>query len=364
MLENGKISSQQLMIFVIIQTIGDSILVLPAIPAHEAKQDAWIVAICSVGIGSLVVFLYSSLNKLYPNLSLIQYSEKILGKWLGITFSLLFLSYTFVISALYLREIGDFMTTQIMHETPIQSILILMFAVILIATSLGLEPIIRSSELLFPFVILLLLPLIIFLLPDIKLENIQPVFEGGFKPIIRGSFEFIAFPFLELVGILMILSNVNEKDRIGKSLFIGALSGGLVLIIITVLTILVLGADITERQLYPSYTLARKINIANFLTRIEAFLASIWIITIFFKIAFYFYITALGFTQTFKLRNYRFLIFPLGVNLIVFSLLVSPNISDYNKMISDTWWLVDVTFGFFLPFLLLIVGKFRVRKGF
>jgi spore germination protein KB len=264
MLENVKISSRQLLIFVIIQTIGDSILVLPAITANEAHQDAWIVAVISVGVGSLVAFLYSSLSKLYPKMSLIEYSEKIFGKWLGITIALLFVIYTFIICVLYLREVGDFMTTQILPETPIQAILILTTIVVLFASRLGFEPLIRSSDIFFPYVLLLLLPLIIFLLPDFKITNIKHVFEGGFKPFITGSFTFIAFPFLELVGILMILPYVNEKERIGKSLYIGALLGGLVLIIITSMTIFVFGADIISRQIYPSFILAKNVNVEDF----------------------------------------------------------------------------------------------------
>lgn len=42
MLEKGKIGSRQLMILVILYTLGDSILVIPSIVASEAEQDAWI----------------------------------------------------------------------------------------------------------------------------------------------------------------------------------------------------------------------------------------------------------------------------------------------------------------------------------
>ncbi|WP_410429687.1 hypothetical protein [Metabacillus litoralis] len=96
----------------------------------------------------------------------------------------------------------------------------------------------------------------------------------------------------------------------------------------------------------------------------EATLASIWLITIFFKIAFYFYVTVLGLSLLFKFQNYRPLIFPLGLNVLVLTLFISPNITYYNNMLSKTWWLVDFTFGLFLPFLLLVVGKYRVKKMF
>lgn len=209
-----------------------------------------------------------------------EYSQKILGKWLGIAVSLLFVSYFFITTATYLSEIGDFMKSHIMPDTPIQVIMIIFMSVVLMAARLGLEPLARSAEIFFPFVVLLVSTLIILLLPEIKFQNLQPVGEGGLKQVIRGSIPFIVFPFIEPVAILMILPFVSQKRQNKKKPFVGQFLAGSVLIIITMLAILVLGPESTARQNYPIYMLAKKINIADFMTRLEAILAIIWFITI------------------------------------------------------------------------------------
>ncbi|MET3322437.1 UNVERIFIED_ORG: spore germination protein KB [Peribacillus simplex] len=358
MLEKGKIGSRQLTILVILYTVGDSILVIPSIVASEAKQNGWVSGIFSVAIAPLlVVFLYDALRKCYPDLTLVEYSQKILGKWLGIAISLLFISYFFISTATYLREIGDFMTSQIMPDTPIQVIMFLFMSIVLMSARLGLEPLARSAEILFPFVVILLSSLMILLLPEIKFQNLQPVWEGGLKPVIRGSIPFIVFPFIESVAVLMILPFVSQKDRIRKSLFVGQLLAGSVLIIITMLAILVLGVDLTAKEIYPSYKLAQKINIANFLTRLEAILAIIWFITIFFRFSLFFYVTVLGLAQTLKLQDYRPLVFPIGMILLVFTLIMAPNTVYYSNFILDIWPFYAMTFGFLLPLLLLTIAK-------
>ncbi|MFF5400227.1 endospore germination permease [Peribacillus butanolivorans] len=358
MLEKGKIGSRQLTILVILYTIGDSILVIPSIVASEAKQNGWVSGIFSVAIAPLlVVFLYDALRKCYPDLTLVEYSQKILGKWLGIAISLLFISYFFITTATYLREIGDFMTSQIMPDTPIQVIMFLFMSIVLMSARLGLEPLARSAEILFPFVVILLSSLMILLLPEIKFQNLQPVWEGGLKPVIRGSVPFIVIPFIESVAVLMILPFVSQKDRIRKSLFVGQLLAGSVLIIITMLAILVLGVDLTAKEIYPSYKLAQKINIANFLTRLEAILAIIWFITIFFRFSLFFYVTVLGLAQTLKLQDYRPLVFPFGMILLVFTLIMAPNTVYYSNFILDIWPFYAMTFGFLLPLLLLTIAK-------
>lgn len=364
MLENGKIGSRQLTILVILYTIGDSILVIPSIVASEAEQDGWISGIVSVAIAPLLmVFLYDALRKCFPDLTLVEYSQKILGKWLGIALSLLLISYFFITAATYLREMGDFITIQMMPDTPIQVIIVLFLSIVLMATRLGLEPLARSAEILFPFVVILLLSLMIFLLPEIQFQNLQPVLEGGLKPIIKGSISFIVFPFIEPVAVLMILPFVSQKNRIRKSLLVGQFLAGGVLIIITMLAILVLGSDSTAREIYPTYTLAKKINIADFLTRLEAILAIIWFITIFIRFSLFFYATVLGLAQTLQLRDYRYLVFPIGMILVVFTIIMAPNTVHYNKMISDIWPYYALTFGFLIPLLLLIIAKVQKIGG-
>ncbi|WP_152392804.1 GerAB/ArcD/ProY family transporter [Paenibacillus guangzhouensis] len=361
MLEKG-IGNRQLTILVILYTIGDSILVLPSIVASAAEQDAWISGILGVTIAPLlVVFLYDALRRCYPEMTLIAYSHQILGKWLGMIMSLLFLSYFFITSATYLREVGDFMTSQILHDTPILMVMILFLSVVLMAVRLGLEPMVRSAEVLFPVLIFMMFILILFLLPEIQLKKLKPIFDGGLKPILEGSIPFIVLPFMEPVAVLMILPFVSQKNAIRKSLFIGQWIAGSVLIIITFLSLLILGPESTSRNIYPSYILARKINIGDILIRLEAILAVIWFITIFIRFSLFLYVTALGLAQTLKINDYRPLVYPLGLNLIFFSLIMAPDTTYYNNLIANYWPFYALTFGFIFPLLLLTIAKVRKK---
>lgn len=363
MLEKGKIGVRQFTVLVMIFTIGSSILVAPAGLASVAKQDAWIAAILGVGMSMFFVWLYNTLGKQFPNRTLAEYSEQILGKWVGKTISLLFVSYFFILAALLLREIGDFMTTQIMPETPIQSIHIIFLGIVLMGTRLGLEPLTRASEIFFPWIIGLLFFLVIALTPEIEFQKMEPILEEGMKPVLRATFPFLGLPFLELVVFLMIFPYVNRTKEAEKAFFIGTLIGGIILILITMLTIFVLGSDFAARQLYPSYVLARKINIADFLQRVEAIMAGIWFLTIFFKLTICFYASALGLAQTLKLRDYRILTFPLGMILVVLSLVASPHIVYFHTFIKEIWTPYSLTYGLFFPLILLGVTVIRKKYG-
>lgn len=361
MLENGKIGGWQFTVLVFMSTTGSSLILVPSMLAGKAKQDAWLAGIFGLVVGLLLVWLYQTLGNLFPDMTLVEYSEKILGKWIGKAISLLFFTFPFTLGAFVLRNIGDFMTTQIMPETPIESIHIIYLIIAMMGTRYGLETLARTGELLFPLFALFFLMLVIFISPQIELEKIQPILEDGIKPILQGSFLFIGFPFLELVIFLMIFPYVKNPKEAGKAFFRGTLMGGVVLILLTFIAILVEGADDTARNLYPSYILAQKINIGNFLQRIEAIVAIMWFISIFFKLTICFYVSTISLAQILKLKEYRMLVFPLGLILIVLSLVVSPNIVYIATIVLDVWPSYVSTFGLFLP--LLLLGIAAVRKS-
>ena len=66
-------------------------MIIPSLLAERAKQDAWLAAIVATACGLLLVCLYNALGSRYPDLNLAEYSERVFGKWIGKTVSLLFL---------------------------------------------------------------------------------------------------------------------------------------------------------------------------------------------------------------------------------------------------------------------------------
>lgn len=360
MAKKEKISIHQFTVLVILITIGDAILVLPAIVAKHANQDAWLSTIIALAFGLLIIYLFTAVGSLYPKLTLVEYNHKILGKWIGSIVSLFFLVYLFLSIAAHIREFGDFITTQILIETPIQVIHILFIIIIILGVRGGLETIARTGELFFPVVFFFLLVLLIFLLPDMDLDWVRPILSEGIKPLLKGTLVATAFPFMELIVFLMILPSVNKQEKIKKSFFIGATIGGIVLILVVLLCILVLGEAATIRNIYPTFTLARVIQIGNYIQRIEAVIAIIWTITVYLKIALYAYALHVGLVQLFKLDGYRILTYPIGMILFASAILISPNISYFNKVIGNYWPFYDLTVAILLP--LILISVFAIRK--
>lgn len=361
MIERGKINPRQFAILTLLFSLGSSILIVPSALTSAAKQDGWIAAIAGVIGGMAVLILYCVLGSRYPGHTLMEYVETILGRWLGKIAGALFLGYFFLTSALVLRNVGDFITTIVMPETPIQVIHALFLLAIVAGVGMGLEVIARASEIFLPWIVLLLVLLIVFLIPQIQLDRIQPIFETGVKGILHGSLSMLSIPYMELVVFLMVYPNVSKPKKIRAAFLKGGLLGGMVIVVVTMLCVFVLGWDFTARHTFPSYTLAKKIQVGEFLQRIEVLVAIIWFLTIFFKLALCFYASMLGAAQLFRLRSYRSLLVPSAVILGVLSIVVYPNIVYFRLFSAEIWPFYALTFGLLLPLLLLAVSALKSR---
>lgn len=344
-------------------TTGSSVLIIPSILASASRQNAWLSAILSFLIGLLLVALYSAVGSMYPRMNLAEYSEHIFGTWIGKAVSLSFVIFFLLLAALVLRNVGDFITTEMMPETPLEAIHVLMLLIVVMAVRLHLDVIGRAAEIFFFAVTFIFFLTTSLILPEAQVENIQPIFGEGIKPIIRGSISFVGTPFLELVVFLMLFPYVNHAKSAKKGFFIGTALAGFWLILSVLVSVLSLSATITELTIYPTYYVVKRINVADFIQRVESTLAVLWFISIFFKITLCFYAALLALTEILNLKEHRSLTVPLALIIFVLSIIAYPNVAYYQQFTTTIWPLYTATMGLIIPLMLLGVGAFRKRNG-
>jgi len=351
----------QFRVLVFIYTIGSTILLTPSGLSSMVKQDAWISAVVGVGLGVGLAYFYSSLAMLYPDKSFTEFSEIILGKWLGKLVSMSFLFFCFIGATTVLYHTGDFLITQLYPETPLVMINIIIAIVIIYGILQGLEVMLRAAEIFLPWIILLFFFMLFTTSPQIELVNIQPVLESGPKSIFQASILYASIAALPCIVFFMIIPHIEDKEKLRKTFISSIILGGIVVIIVVLLCTLVLGPNTAARSMFPSYVLARKINIGDFLQRIEVVVAILWFITIYYKILFYYFSFVTGVAQLMKLKEYRPIVIPLTGVLVVYSLVVYPNNAFAAEWDLYGWVPFAIFNGFLIPMLLYIVAKIRMK---
>ncbi|MEW9671777.1 endospore germination permease [Ammoniphilus sp. 3BR4] len=360
----AKISVSQFFLLALFFIIGTSILLVPAGLAADAKQDAWIAAILGIIFTLLVVWLYTILGKQFGDQNLVEFSENVLGKWVGGFISLNFIYFGIHNAASLCFYVGNFIVTQIMTETPIQFINATFAIVIIMGIRLGLETVARAAEILIPWFVGMYLVVVLSVLPDIELSHFMPVLENGIQPVLKAAIPLAATSgFVGIVFLMFYPSVINNKQKASKAFLHAAWVGGSFIVIITALCIIVLGPDLAARQMFPTYALAKKIEIAQFLQRIEALVAAMWVLSIYFKATLYLYSSITGLAQILRLQSYRTLTIPMGLIMIVLSLVVYPNTVYMGYADKIVFVPYSMAIGLGIPFLLLLVAHFRKRKG-
>ncbi|EJL20394.1 endospore germination permease [Brevibacillus sp. BC25] len=359
MQNSDKIGSRQFIILVTFITIGDSILILPSIPATEAGHDGWLSGLIGMILGLAIVYLFCVVARIYPEQTLIEKNELIFGRWLGTFFSLFFLGAILINGAVYIRTIGEFMTTHIMKQTPIDAVMFLLVACAIYAVRLGLEAFARTSEIFFLWFVLTFVMFFLLLSPQFQFENLFPFLENGIKPVIRGVFSVTAFPFSELVIFLMITPLLDAKQKLTSAFLRGAIYGGACLLAVIFLSLLVLGPELVSRETFPSYSLAKRIHVGEFFQRQEAMMALMWFVSIYFKVVLYMYGFCVGIKQLLHLKEHQSLTLPICILFVAIAIIIVPNGAFLYE--TYTYWpFFDLTNGFLYP-LILIVG-YWIRK--
>lgn len=358
------ISSRQFTIIVTLYTVGTGILIIPASIASEVKQDAWIVATIGTLLSLFLIKFYIILSNKMANLSIVEVTEKFLGNIVGKFISLCFVLLTLLSSGELLYFIGNFLQTEVMPETPPVVFAILFNFIILFAAYQGIEVFARTLEILFPIFLFIFIIFLFFVSPQIDTNNVLPVFEVPIPSLIYSILHFMGLFSFPLIVLLMIFpSAINNFQSGKKGFYIGTLVGGFIITAFIVLSILVLGVTNTSLRTFPSYTLAQKISVGDFLQRIEIIMAFMWMVTIFVRSFVYFYASLIGISQMLKLKDHRPLILPLGMITIALSQIVHGNIIHSDKYNQQTWPLAIAIFAIVLPLLLLFVAKLRRLKN-
>jgi spore germination protein KB len=363
MIENGKISHFQLGIVIFMFTLGNSILLTPSIVVSIARQDAWMSFLLSIVVDLLLITLWVRLFKRYPDDTIIQYSERILGKWLGKMIGFLYVGFFLYVSALTLRDIGDFITTNVLVETPIQFVHIIFMFTAIYSAFLGLEVIARVSEILLPWVITIFVVTTILLLKEIDLSRILPMLPDGWQTPVKGVYSRLGFPISELVVFLMVFPFVDRPNQIRKYFNLSMILVAIFGCMITIMSISVLGVDISARSTYAVFDLAKEIKVGHFFERVEVLVGVIWILTVFVKLSLCFYAANLASAQLFNLKTYRLTILPYGFIVIALSMLVFYNIAESGWFITGAYPIFGLIYGLFIPALLLIIAKIRKLKS-
>ncbi len=363
---NKQITSHQLFTFSALSTLGGSILVVSSAITGIAKQDAWISVLVTMVFGLFMMWVYTFLATRFNGLTLIGLTQKIFGKWIGKLIAIGYFLYIFITAYDVPWYIGGF-HSNIMHETPVAVIVVLFYAALVIAVYYGIEAIARSTELFFVLFTVVIILSVLLVLPEVNIQYIQPVFENGINPILKGAVVLSAYISIQNFTILMIFPAYIKDKKLGKRAFVkGFLWANIVVFFTVLVSILVLGSAVIAKSAFPTVTLTKEINIGMVLTRFEYVISSIWTISEFVIAILYFLGSILALSELLGLKEHTKIAAPMGLLCMMFSWTVNSTAIEKESWIPVGLLPNTLVLGLIMPLLMLAVYGIRklIRKDF
>ncbi|WP_416826305.1 GerAB/ArcD/ProY family transporter [Ectobacillus polymachus] len=361
-MEKTKVTSEQLFAMMTLFELGSSLVVGLGM---EAKKDAWLAILLGWAGGMMIYFIYGSLFRHYPDLPLTGYLQKILGKYIGTILGLIYILYFIYISSRVLRDFGELLSGSAYDQTPLFVINSLMIVTIIYVLRKGMIVLARTGLLLFTlFLILWILGnALVFISGLVDMKNLLPILEKGWKPVLKTAFPLTyTFPFGEMIIFTMIFPYLTKPQQAIKIGWAALTGSALLLILTSIVNIAALGVDIASRAAFPLLATIEKVNILNFLQRLDIIVILTLIIGGFFKISLFFYAAVIGTSNLFKVKRHETLIFPIGMIILFSSVQIASNFTEHlfeGLKVVPIYLHLPLQTG--IPLLLLIIAWFRKR---
>ncbi|WP_459907267.1 GerAB/ArcD/ProY family transporter [Desulfotomaculum defluvii] len=355
-MDKEYISSQQYLLLLAGYGVGTSMLLVPTILVQYAKQGAFLsTAFAFIPSIAIAIFL-SSLNKMYPGQSLVQYSAAILGVP-GKILALLFIWFAFHLSALVLRNIGNFVNLTMLAETPTPIVYLIVVAITAFALLAGLETAGRAMSLLMFLAILISAILLIFTLPNADFSNMLPPLGNGWFSILKGSIYLSSFPVGEFLLFGMIIFKIKDSQHTTMSFIHGQLLAALIGTSIFLQVITILGPERASRSVMAIVSTLNSIQGSNLL--LIPF-ALTWFIFAIIKFYICYYAFIVGFAHWAEMDDYRPLVLPGGALIICIAIILFKGIGEHQNFNMVYWPAYSLPFEYGIPLLLWLAAGLKI----
>ncbi len=355
---NNKISVRQLQILLILDIFGMGITFLPKKMAEFGGQNGWICVILGVVFACLCAWISASLAEKFPEDDFVTYVGKIVSKPLAVIITTGFILKIIFSLSMELRIFSEILKQTILFNTPSYVISICMLLVGAYGAVKGYETRGRIAEILIFVIFIPLFIIFAFVASGSDYTNLMPFFDVNGKGIFLGGI-FSLFTFSGIEFILLAYPYLKNKKTAKKESIKAVVFIGVIMVLITVITISKLGPFDIKNQVWPVLELMNTVELPGaFLERQDAIVMSFWIMSVFIIInAGVYFSSLLSKDMIKKGKNIWYVIIISAV--VFFISLIPTDISEIIKITDKIYMSFGAVYIFVIPFLLLIIAKIR-----
>lgn len=360
----NKISSYQVILLIIIYRVIIAFSYLPIVNTPPGNQDIWIMLLLSIPYTLIIGFPMIYLSNKFNDLTIIEYSEKILGKYIGKIVGIYYTGFLLMSCVIIVATFVEILDTTMFIETPTWVTAIIMLLTCTYISYKGLEPIARGAEVFVPFILGVILLFIILGYNIYDFTVLLPVLKDStFKELNVGAIDR-SIKFSDIIILAMVTPHLERKEDIKKIYVKSIIYSLIIILLLTITTQAALGIEYAKHTIFPFFTFNRLINLFDFIQRIDVLSVVGWIMGNIGKIAGYLYFTTVAFRQTINKQKNQPYIIPMAIIILITTVLIKNKRSllSAGKLLEYVILVTSAITIFIIPLITVIVYFFRRKK--
>jgi len=358
---NGKIGTTQAAMLVVNTIAPTAFLVLPIIIGEVAEQDSPLAVLLTSLIGLAIAAIVGTVivdNKGAPFLDWVR--EKC-SPFIATILGLLLLQFYLDTTSTILREFVNFIKDNVLLDTPISVLTILILLITIYMVRQGIESIARINSIALLFNIFFI-PIYLFGISQyMDIHRLLPIMDHSFSALTLSSLTPVTW--VSEVGVLLFLAPYLQSPQKARVIgWYGLLTVAMLMMMVIVSSLMVFGPQFINAVAYPGFSAIGVIQLGRVLERMDILFISYWVMSIYLKMSIFLFATVECFKQTFQVKSSRPFIGALGLLVALESMYTwedANKLSDYNK----SRFLVFILFNALVPLALILWNRMKQLKS-
>lgn len=348
----NHISSKELFFVLVHTMVGIEILQLPYKLNHEVNSDGWITILLTGLMILFIVLIIWFLCSKFPNLTLYDFSKKVLGKIPGSLLNFIYIIYFLIVVSYVFIVFAETLKRWVLPETPAFVLLLVGILMLIYGGICTIRNMVALFSFMFIFIIILFF-LIVFVFHDTAMDirYLFPLGSNGIWNIFKGTNEaFLSFLGFETLLIYYAFMKQPKKIKAMKGAIAAVLFVTLSFMLIVAFTTIILSPQELKHTPQPViYVLST--SSMRLISRLDLIFLSVWILVIFTTVISYTYSASMGISKLIQVKHKisvcLFAIFVFTISML-FYYMELPVPENGLKIIS-------FIFGFIFPIILLAI---------
>ena len=287
---------------------------------NETKTSSLINIFYITIIALFITLLICKLFSKFPGFDIIDISNYLGGTIFKSIVGFIFIFYFIITSAMLLRNFCEGLKVIYYPFTNIIYIILLFIIAIAITNKLGFNSTIKTTALIFPFIMLSIILLFVGNLKNFSFEKIFPIWGDGFKStFILGLSNIGSFSGISYLYFLPPL--LKDPSKFKKISILSIILSGLFIFICVATLLFMFSIYISTDEIMPLFSVSRYIEFGNFFQRFESLFLLIWTIAFCCYLSISFKFSTYIFKKIFNLKDSSQLIYTFALLMFMLALL-------------------------------------------